>query len=55
VQLGVKGEIQNLTNQQPVVATGGITLLPNENFGEPTSRSAQLAPRHFQFSAFVRF
>lgn len=55
LQVGVKGEVVNLTNQQPVVATGGITLQPNENFGKPTSRSALLAPRHFQLSALLRF
>ena len=55
LQVGVKGEVVNLTNQQPVVATGGITLLPTENFGKPTSRAALANPRNFQLSAVVRF
>lgn len=55
LQVGVKGEVLNLTNQQPVVATGGITLLPNGNFGKPTSRNALATPRNFQFSAVVKF
>ena len=55
LEIGVKGEVVNLTNQQPVIANGGITLLPNENFGQPTGRNSLQAPRHFQASAVVRF
>ncbi len=55
LQLGVKGEIQNLTNQQPVVANGGITLLPGPNYGQPTSRNSLEVPRNYQFSAYVKF
>lgn len=38
-----------------VRAMGGITLQPNENFGEPTSRNALATPRNFQLSAVLRF
>jgi hypothetical protein len=54
LELGVKGEIRNLTNQQPTIAPG-IVLQPNENFGLPNTRSAQATPRNYQFSAYVRF
>jgi hypothetical protein len=55
VQFGIKGEIQNLTNQQPVIANGGITLLPGPDYGLPTSRNSLEVPRNYQFSAYVRF
>ena len=55
VEFGVKGEVLNLTNQQPVVALGGASLLPNENFGKPRSRNDLVTPRNYQFSAVVKF
>ena len=55
VQFGIKGEIANLTNQQPVIANGGITLLPGPDYGQPLSRNSLEAPRNYQFSAYVRF
>ena len=48
-------EIRNLTNQQPVIALGGNSLLPNQNYGLPTSRNNLATPRNYQFSAYVRF
>jgi hypothetical protein len=55
LELGVKGEIRNLTNQQPVLALGGNSLQPTENYGLPTSRNNLATPRNYQFSAYVRF
>ncbi len=55
LELGVKGEIRNLTNQQPVIALGGNSLLPDENYGQPTSRNNLNGPRNYQLSAYVRF
>ncbi len=55
LQLGIKGEVLNLTNQQEVVALGGNSLLPNANFGLPRSRNDLVQPRNFQFSAYLKF
>jgi Carboxypeptidase regulatory-like domain/TonB dependent receptor-like, beta-barrel len=55
LQLGIKGEVLNLTNQQQQVAIGGASLLPNNNFGLPRSRNDLLVPRNYQFSAYLRF
>jgi hypothetical protein len=55
LQLGIKGEVLNLTNQQQVVAVGGNSLLPNANFGLPRSRNDLVAPRNYQFSAYLKF
>jgi len=55
LQLGVKGEVLNLTNQQPVIFNGGITLLPGPNYGQPTSRNSLETPRNYQFSAVLKF
>jgi hypothetical protein len=53
VQVGVKGEVLNLTNQQPV--TNGVVLLPNANFGQPLGRNSLNPPRNYQFSALIKF
>jgi hypothetical protein len=53
VQLGIKGEVFNLTNQQPV--TNGVSLLPNANFGQPLSSASLNPPRNYQFSAVLKF
>jgi hypothetical protein len=55
IELGVKGEVFNLTNQQQVVRTDRINLLPNEFFGAPTSRAALAAPRAYRLTGLVRF
>jgi hypothetical protein len=53
VQFGIKGEVFNLTNQQPV--TNGVNLLPNAAFGTPQGRNSLNPPRNYQFSAVVKF
>jgi hypothetical protein len=53
LQLGIKGEVLNLTNQQPV--TNGISLLPNDNLGTPLGRNSLNPPRNYQFSAILKF
>ena len=55
LEVGVKGEIFNVTNQQPVVSNTLISRLPDANFGLPTSRSALQAPRGYRFTGLVRF
>jgi hypothetical protein len=64
LELGVKGEIFNVTNQQPVYRTDLIQLAPSQGetgglngaiFGAPTSRTALLPPRTFRFTALLRF
>jgi outer membrane receptor protein involved in Fe transport len=52
-QIGVKGEVRNLTNQQQI--TNGVNLLPNANYGVPLSRGSLNPPRNYQFSAVVKF
>jgi hypothetical protein len=53
LQIGVKGEVLNLTNQQQI--TNGVSLLPNAEFGTPLSRGSLNPPRNYQFSAVVKF
>lgn len=55
IELGVKGEVFNLTNQQKTFRTDLISLLPNSAFGTPTSRNAQQAPRGYRLTALLRF
>jgi Carboxypeptidase regulatory-like domain/TonB-dependent Receptor Plug Domain len=55
IELGVKGEVFNLTNQQKVVRSDRISLLPNEFFGAPTARTALQAPRSYRLTGLVRF
>jgi carboxypeptidase family protein len=62
VELGVRGEIFNVTNQQKVARNDLISLTPNfalsnpfQYFGQPTSRGALQTPRSYRVSAFVRF
>jgi hypothetical protein len=55
IELGVKGEVFNVTNQQQIVSTDGIRLIPGANFGVPTSRRAFQAPRSYRFTGLVRF
>ncbi len=55
VELGFKAECFNITDQQETIRTDFIRLVPDANFGVPTSRSAQQAPRGFRFSGLLRF
>jgi hypothetical protein len=55
IEVAVKGDVFNLTNQQPAIYTGFIQQVPGDNFGQPTSRSALNPPRAFQLSGLVRF
>ena len=55
VELGVRGEIFNVTNQQKVFRNDLLSLLPNQFFGDPVSRDALQVPRAYRISALVRF
>ncbi|MGH9367984.1 MAG: hypothetical protein ACRD3M_09965, partial [Thermoanaerobaculia bacterium] len=55
IELGFKAEIFNLTNKQETVRSNGIRLVPDANYGVPTSRTAQQAPRGYRFTGLVRF
>jgi len=55
LELGVKGEVFNLTNQQQQVSNSLISLLPNSNFGLPTSRNSFQTPRNYRFTGLIRF
>jgi hypothetical protein len=55
LEVGVKGEVLNLTNQQQVYSIAGSSLLPTPSFGKPRSRNDLLTPRNYQFSAVVKF
>jgi hypothetical protein len=55
LEIGVKGEVFNVTNQQQVFFNNGISLLPNSFFGDPTSNAALQSPRSYRLTALVRF
>jgi Carboxypeptidase regulatory-like domain len=55
VEIAVKADIFNVTNQQPVISNTQIVLVPGDDFGKPSTRSALNAPRAYQFGAVVRF
>jgi hypothetical protein len=55
IEVGVKGEVFNLTNQQKVIDSNFIRLTPNETFGTPRSRNALQNPRAYRLTALVRF
>jgi hypothetical protein len=55
VELGLKADVFNVTNQQPVIDPTRVVLTPTGDFGTPTSRLSFAAPRGYQFSAVVRF
>ena len=55
IEVGAKGEVFNVTNQQQVIDNTRITLTPTALFGAPTSRNALNAPRAYRFTALVRF
>ncbi len=57
VEIGVKAEVFNVTNQQQVVRNNStsIQLAPGPNFGLPRTRTALQAPRAFRFTGLIRF
>ena len=55
VELGLKADIFNVTNQQTLIDPTRVVLTPTDEFGQPTSRNSFNAPRGYQFSAVVRF
>jgi len=55
VEIAVKADIFNITNQQAVVDANQIVTTPGDTYGLPASRGALQAPRAYQFSAVVRF
>ncbi len=57
LEIGFKGEIFNITNQQQVVRNNStsITLAPGVNYGLPRTRTALQAPRAYRITGLVRF
>jgi hypothetical protein len=55
LEFAIKGDIFNITNQQPPIDNTRISLFPGDSFGQPSTRSALNAPRAFQLGAVVRF
>ncbi len=55
IEFALKADIFNVTNQQPAIDNNKIVLLPGDDFGKPSTRSALNAPRGYQFGAVIRF
>jgi hypothetical protein len=55
LEIGVKGEVFNVTNQQKVIDSTRIRLVPDANYGAPTSRLALQTPRNYRLTALLRF
>jgi hypothetical protein len=57
LEIGVKGEVFNVTNQQNFVRNNStsITLTPGPNLGLPRTRTALQAPRTYRLTAMIRF
>jgi hypothetical protein len=55
LELGVKGEVFNVTNAQKQISNVQIRLIPDANFGVPTARTAFQTPRNYRLTALVRF
>src|SRR5262249_44590966 len=55
IEIALKADIFNVTNQQPTINNTQIVLIPGDDFGKPSTRSALNAPRGYQFGAIVRF
>jgi hypothetical protein len=55
VELSLKADIFNITNQQPAIDNTKIVVIPGDTLGAPSTRSALNAPRGYQFGAVVRF
>ncbi|HTY42328.1 MAG TPA: TonB-dependent receptor [Thermoanaerobaculia bacterium] len=55
VEIALKADIFNVTNQQPTISNTQIVLVPGDDLGKASTRSALNAPRGYQFGAVVRF
>jgi hypothetical protein len=55
LEIGAKGEVFNVTNQQQQISGTAIRLIPDANFGRPTTRTAFQTPRNYRLTALVRF
>jgi carboxypeptidase family protein/TonB-dependent receptor-like protein len=55
IEIGAKGEVFNVTNQQQQISNTAIRLIPDANFGVPTTRTAFQTPRNYRLTALVRF
>jgi hypothetical protein len=55
LEIGAKGEVFNVTNQQQQISNTAIRLIPDANFGVPTARTAFQTPRNYRLTALVRF
>ncbi len=55
IEVGVKGEVFNVTNQQTQTGCSGGCLNPGANFGYPTSRGSFQSPRSYRLTALARF
>jgi hypothetical protein len=55
IEIGAKGEVFNLTNQQPQISNTSIRLIPDANFGVATTRTSFQSPRSYRLTALLRF
>ena len=55
IEIGAKGEVFNVTNQETQISNASIRLIPDSNFGAATARGSFQTPRQFRFTALVRF
>ena len=54
-EVGVKGEVFNVTDQQVQISCTGACLNPTVEFGRGTERSNFASPRSYRFTGLVRF
>jgi hypothetical protein len=55
IEIGAKGEVFNVTNQETQISNLSIRTLPDEFFGAATARGSFQTPRQYRFTALVRF
>jgi hypothetical protein len=55
LEIGAKGEVFNVTNQQQQISNTQIRLIPDANFGVPTARTAFQTNRSYRLTTLVRF
>jgi hypothetical protein len=55
IEIGAKGEVFNVTNQERQISNATIRTLPDQFFGAATARSSFQTPRQFRFTALLRF
>jgi hypothetical protein len=55
IEIGAKGEVFNVTNQESQISNLSIRTLPDQNFGLATARGSFQTPRQFRFTALLRF